>query len=269
MGSHGHAYYLNGEEATLDAMHVGVFGPLALWGEGTFDTFRVSAGRILFCEPHQRRLSTACRDLWGPQPVLESLLRETWATLTRDAGGYEHARGRVLVAPRDAERERFDVFAELAPTVPLRTSVYEQGLRAGYSTYAHPGLGLWGKNTSALWSRMAADEAKRRKLDEVILCRDGIVVEAGWSAVIWSEDGSWRTPAPSLGGMPSTTLSALRAQGLEVDNVVATRERLSYADAVVLLSAVRLAIGLSSLEGRQFTDPDRAARPLRELLLSA
>lgn len=269
MGSPESAYYLNGTATTRAAMHVDVFGPLALWGEGTFDTFRVFEGRVLFGAQHQHRLATACRDLWGPQPTLEARVLETWETLMRAAEAYTHARGRVLVAPRDAERAGFDVFAELVPFTPLDASVYAQGLRAGFSTYAHPGLGLWGKNTSALWSRMAADEAKRRQLDEVILCRDGIVVEAGWSAVLWSEDGAWRTPAPSLGGMPSTTLAALRARGLEVDNVVATRERLSYADAIVLLSAVRLAIGLSSLDGRQFSEPDRAARPLRELLLRA
>lgn len=261
--------YHNGVQVDASSLHVNAFGPLALWGEGTFDTFRVAQGRALFLPQHQDRLSMACAALWGARPDVDASVNAAWAFLQNHAADFEHARGRVLVAPRDAERTRFDVFAELVPFEPAPLETYEKGVHAGFSRHAHPGLGAWGKSTSAIWSRMGAEEARMRGLDEMILCREEIVVESSWAAIIWREGGEWRTPAPSLNPLPSTTLAALRASGLHIDSVVATRERLTYADAIVLLSAVRLAIGVRSLEGRQFSSPDRAAAPLRELLLRA
>lgn len=261
--------YHNGVEVEASSLQVNAFGPLALWGEGTFDTFRVTDGRILFQAQHQDRLSKACASLWGPRPDLDASVNMAWAFLHERAAAFPHGRGRVLVAPNDPERTRFDVFAELVHFEPIADEVYVRGVSAGFSKLSHPGFGDWGKSTSALWSRMAAEEGRARKLDEMILCRGEIVVEGAWSALMWSDGGEWRTPAPSLKALPSTTLAALRASGLHVDNVVATRERLTYADAIVLLSGVRLAMGVRSLDDRQFSNPDLAAAPLRELLLRA
>lgn len=264
-----HVSYHNGVEVDASSMQVNAFGPLALWGEGTFDTFRVAEGRILFQAQHQDRLSSACATLWGPRPDLDASVNMAWAFLVARASAFPNGRGRVLVAPSNAERTRFDVFAEIGSFVPLSRDAYTEGVSLGFSELSHPGFGAWGKSTSALWSRMAAEEARERGVDELILCREEIVVESAWAALLWSERGEWRTPAPSLKALPSTTLAALRASGLEVDDVVATRERLTYADAIVLLSGVRLAMGVRSLDDRQFTHPDRAAAPLRELLMRA
>lgn len=261
--------YRNGVEVPADAMAVDPFGPLALWGEGTFDTFRVHDGRVLFLVPHMDRLARSSSLLWGKRPDIAAGLSAVWAFVQEVAPRFHEARGRVLVAPVDAARSRFDVFAELCPAEAPDEAAYLRGVRVGYSDVQHPCFGHWGKSTSALWSRVVADEAAKRGLDELILCRDEIVVETAWAALIWREDGHWRTPAPSLGALTSTTLAALRQQGVVIDDVVATRERLGYADAIVLLSAVRLAMGVARLDGRDFDDPDRAAAPLRELLLRA
>lgn len=263
-------YFRNGQEVGSESLNVHAFGPLALWGEGSFDTFRVSNGRILFLPQHEERLRNSVRSLWGDgrTDVLQKM-DDAWAFLKDKARDYTHGRGRVLVAPHDAFRERFDVFAELIPFTPISESDYLSGVRVGFSNLTHPGYGHWGKSTSAIWSRMAAEEARGRGLDEVILCREEIVVESAWSALMWREGETWRTPAASLNPLPSTTLAALRAAGLVVEEVVSTRERLSYADAIVLLSAVRLAIGVERLEDRVFEKPDDAAAPLREILLRA
>lgn len=262
-------YFRNGRATSPDALHVSAFGPLALWGEGSFDTFRVSSGRILFVQQHQDRLLNAARSLWGVREDIEDGLHAAWEFLEEQAKDYAHGRGRVLVAPQDALRKKFDVFAELLPFTPMSSAQYQHGVRVGFSELTHPGYGRWGKSTSALWSRMAAEEARNRGLDEVILCRGEIVVESAWSALMWREEDVWRTPAASLAPLPSTTLAALRQSGLEVEEVVSTRERLSYADAIVLLSAVRLAIGVERLEDRVFDAPDDAAAPLRDILLRA
>lgn len=262
-------YFRNGQEVESESLHVHAFGPLALWGEGSFDTFRVSNGRILFLPQHKERLHKSVNSLWGDRADILKKIDGAWDFLQEKSRGHTHARGRVLVAPCDALRERFDVFAELIPFTPMSASGYLRGVRVGFSKLTHPGYGRWGKSTSAIWSRMAAEEARARGFDEVILCREAIVVESAWSALMWREGETWRTPAASLNPLPSTTLAALRATGLEVEEVVSTRERLSYADAIVLLSAVRLAIGVERLEDREFEHPDDAAAPLREILLRA
>lgn len=259
--------YHNGNQVDVSAVHVHAFGPLALWGEGCFDTFRVSGGHVLFQPQHEQRLRQGIDALWGDRQDIQEQLQGAWHFIQRHAPEFVHGRGRILVAPVDPGREQFDVFAEIVAFTPMTLHEYALGVHAGFSDYAHPGYGSWGKSTSAIWSRMAAEEARARGFDEVILCRDEIVVEAAWSALLWREGGHWRTPAASLKPLPSTTLAALRDTGLEVEEVVATRERLSYADAIVLLSAVRLAIGVCRLEERTFSEPDRAAAPLRDLLL--
>lgn len=262
-------YFRNGREVALEALHVHAFGPLALWGEGSFDTFRVSSGRILFMQQHEERLEKAARSLWGEREDVLEALRSAWDFLRITSKEYMDARGRVLVAPHDALREKFDVFAEMIPFTPLSDAAYMHGVRVGFSELTHPGYGRWGKSTSALWSRVAAEEARRRGLDEMILCREEIVVEGAWSALMWREGETWRTPARSLNPLPSTTLAALRHAGLHIEEVVSTRERLLYADAIVLLSAVRLAIGVERLEQREFSSPDDAASALRQILLRA
>jgi len=264
-----HVYFRNGQEVGVESLHVHAFGPLALWGEGSFDTFRVASGRILFVKQHQERLQRAVRALWGERQDVLDALDAAWEFLAQKAKAYPNGRGRVLVAPHDALREKFDVFAELLPFTPMSDADYQHGVRVGFSELTHPGYGRWGKSTSALWSRVAAEEARRRGLDEVILCREEIVVEGAWSALMWREGETWRTPAASLNPLPSTTLAALRQAGLHVEEVVSTRERLLYADAIVLLSAVRLAIGVERLENREFPSPDDAASALRQILLRA
>lgn len=261
--------YRNGVEVPADAMAVDPFGPLALWGEGTFDTFRVHEGRVLFVAPHIDRLARSSGLLWGKRPDIASGLSAVWAFVQETAKRFDEGRGRVLIAPVDAARSRFDVFAELTSSEPPSESAYQTGVTLGYSQMQHPSFGHWGKSTSALWSRVAADEATQTGFDDLILCRDEIVVETAWAALLWREEGHWRTPAPSLGGLTSTTLAALRHSGVEIDDVVATKDRLNYAEAIVLVSAVRLAMGVARLNGRDFDDPDRAAAPLRALLLRA
>lgn len=261
----------NGVPASSEGLWVDPFGPLSLWGEGLFDTFRVHEGRILYAAQHESRMRESLVRVWDRRPELLERVEATWRLLRAEASRFSSGRGRILVAPIDEHRSDFDVFAELAPFTLIPDEVYARGVSLGFSSFPHPGLGAWGKTTSAMWSRKVVDEAKRRGFDELVLCRDEIVVETAWSAVIWRENASehWWTPASSLGGLPSTTLEALRAKGVRVDDVVATKERLQYADAIVLLSSLRLAIGVNTLGVRHLEAPDASAAALRALLLSA
>ena len=261
----------NGEIAPTGDLHVDPFGPLALWGEGIFDTFRVHQGRILYGPLHVARLLSSVESVWGLREDLRARVEETWRLVEREAQAFSSGRGRVVVAPVEASRQSFDVFAELDCWSAPSAEDYARGVSLGFSKQMHPGLGAWGKSTSALWSRTAIDEARKRSLDELILCRNEIIVETAWSAIIWREQGEdhWWTPSSSLGGLQSTTLEALRASGVEIVDVVATRERIRYAQSIVLLSSLRLAIGVNSLGERQYEALDRYAAPLREILLSA
>lgn len=260
----------NGEMTASGGLRVDPFGPLALWGEGIFDTFRVHEGRVLYPRPHIDRMLASLESVWGPNDALRDRVLQTWSQLSVEAARFSSGRGRILVAPMDENRSEFDIFGELVAFTPPPDEIYEKGVSLGFSMHPHPGLGHWGKTTSALWSRTAVDEARRRNLDEVLLCRNEIIVETAWSAVLWRESATthWWTPSASLGGLASTTLEALRNQGVRIDDVVATRERLRYAESIVLLSSLRLAIGVNSLGERGYESPDEAARPLRELLLS-
>lgn len=262
--------FVNGEYAASGALRVDPFGPLALWGEGIFDTFRIHKGRILYAQAHIDRMLLSLENVWGVNPSLRERVFRTWDQLAVEAENFESGKGRVLVAPVNETRSDFDVFGELSSYLPSPIEYYERGVSLGFSMFPHPGLGQWGKTTSAMWSRIAVDEARRRNLDEVLLCRNEIVVETAWSTILWREkaDSHWWTPSSSLGGLASTTLEALRSKGIRIDDVVATRERLRYAESIILLSSLRLAIGVNTLGDRVFDSPDDAAKPLRDLILS-
>ena len=267
------AGWRNGTPVPAGQLVVPAFGPLALWGEGIFDTMRVHEGRLVGAAFHHDRTRRSMERLWGEQPAATALLATTWDLLEQAARATTApAAARVLVAPGD-ETARHDgcdveVFASLSTWTEPTADQYAAGVTLGVSDVAHPGLGAWGKTASAIWSAVVAREARRRQLDELLVLRGPHVVECAWSSVLWRQQGCWHTVEASLGGLPSTTIAMLEASGLEVVHTVVTPGQLEEAQAIVLASSLRLAVGVRSLGRATFPEPDRWAREIRERLLS-
>lgn len=262
-------FWRNG--ASCDEVLVEGFGPLALWGEGIFDTLRVGEGRLFFPQHHLARTLRSASGIWGEDESRDARIREAyrWLAFESQSRALRSARARVVVAPVSAAGDRFDVFAQVMEMPAPPGDIDVEALRVGFSRLPHPGFLSWGKTTSAIWSRLVAREAAARGLDELLVGREGIWLEAGWSSLVWRLHGVWFAVDTEEGVLASTTLAALEACGEVFHRSMPDRSELLQAEAVVLLSSWTLARGVAQLDGRTFEAPDVAARRFRRILLRA
>jgi 4-amino-4-deoxychorismate lyase len=118
----------------------------------------------------------------------------------------------------------------------------------------------------------AIREAKRRGADDVIfVSSDGFVMEGPTSSVVIRAGDVYRTPATEIGILAGTTQLALFAhlqeQGFSTASGAISIEQLRAADELWLVSSVRLAAPVTSLDGEpRTTDAPRTAAFNRALL---
>jgi 4-amino-4-deoxychorismate lyase len=100
--------------------------------------------------------------------------------------------------------------------------------------------------------------------DVVFTSADGQVLEAPTATVVWLSGGVLRTPPPApLGILDGVTVRRLFAagHGLGTEIQRATVEDLRAADGVWLVSSIRLAAAVTSLDGKPVAlDPDADAK---------
>lgn len=240
-----------------------------LMGDALFETLRIHGGRALYAGLHADRIVAAATDAGY-----------RWTDLRRrflDAveRGENEARARVgsgdaalrIVAYEDADTA-LRLHRSARAYAPPTDAVYRAGVRLAVSDLAHPGDGHRGKTTSRHWSRTAARRCPPGY--EALVCNArGLVVETPTAAVVWRTGATWHRPPNALGALPGTTVAALRAAGTAFTETATTAAALANADAVVLLSALRLAIGVAALGERTWSAPDHDAERLRTILLGA
>ena len=161
------------------------------------------------------------------------------------------------------------------------TAVRENGVRVvtldrGYDLDAAeraPWLLLGAKTLSYAVNMAALREAHRRGADDAIfLSSDGFVLEAPTASLILRFGDRFLTPAPTGGILHGTTqLSVyehLAAQGFETgyDRIPATD--LTRADAAWLVSSVRLATAITSVDGTPLSVDRTLTAVLNRYLLS-
>ena len=100
--------------------------------------------------------------------------------------------------------------------------------------------------------------AKARRLDDILLVRDNIIVESGTSNLFIVKDGQLVTPpleAGCIAGVMRTYLMArLSAAGLQVSERLISIADLLNAEEVFLTNAVRRIKWVQSVEDSQFTN---------------
>ncbi|WP_350349278.1 aminodeoxychorismate lyase [Agromyces sp. G08B096] len=229
-------------------------------GDGIFETIGVADGHAQEVRPHLERLRNSARICELPEPNLaqwEAAIQTAVAQLPRD-GEF----GIKLVLSRGVEHGP-------APTAWLTTSraadftvPRERGIRVvtldrGYDRGAAeraPWLLLGAKTLSYAVNMAAIREAKRRGADDTIfVSSDGYVMEGPTSSVILRRDGVYSTPAPSGAILHGTTQQSLfehlEATGHTPEYRDIPVDELRTADAAWLVSSVRLAAGITELDG--------------------
>jgi 4-amino-4-deoxychorismate lyase len=135
----------------------------------------------------------------------------------------------------------------------LRVVTLDRGIDSGAPARA-PWLLLGAKTLSYAVNMAAIREAKRRGADDAIfVSSDGVVLEAPTASVILRFGDRFVTPAPTGGILHGTTqLSAFEwfeTQGLATEYRELPASLLGEADAAWLVSSVRLAAPITSIDG--------------------
>ncbi len=237
-----------------------------LRGDALWEVLRIENGKMIGWNLHFDRIRRGLSDArLTDRDLGEEILAGT-AAARAAAASYACGKLYLAVLPNG---DGFDVLATTENYSPPSDERYTAGFRAVISELPHPMLGAYGKSTSYQWSRIAQRRAEARGGDMAILLNGDEIVEATTAAVIWYRDERWWTVRDNNGALPSTTVHSLERLGMTFTRVRAKVLDLKRADSVVLVSALRLAVGLTSLDEHIYAAPDEAAAPLRVMLLGS
>jgi 4-amino-4-deoxychorismate lyase len=171
------------------------------FGDGIFETFIFSKGKIRFAEMHWERANEGCRvlglntqGLTSTKSMEEHLfslfgnqnLRVRWSIYRAGLGKY---------TPESNELEE-DLFVQEFISAPKtkNTTYFSQEVKILPSIWSHC------KTLNALTYVMANRERKKLGMDEVILLNfQGYICEAGSSNIFWVKDKVFYTPSIATG----------------------------------------------------------------------
>ena len=230
-------------------------------GDGVFETIGVGDGYPQAFDHHLERFERSARALDLPAPDLElwraailatvaelDPVAEAWVktVLTRGVEGDGRPTGWIYAAPTaDFTADR---------TTGIRVVLLDRGYRHDIAQTS-PWLLGGAKTLSYAINRAALREAARRDADDVIfVSSDGLILEGPTSTVLYRRGTTILSPGPDLGILDGTTQVNLfrcaESLGFATEYERATPETLRAADAVWLVSSVRLAAPVRELDGK-------------------
>ena len=247
-------------------------------GDGIFESIGVVDGHPQEVAAHLERLAHSARLCDLPAPH-----RGQWAQAVA-AASVECPPGESvikLILSRGVEHGPAPTAWVTAATAADNTAVRRDGIRVvvldrGFDSGAParaPWLLLGAKTLSYATNMAAIREAKRRGADDaVFVASDGVLLEGPTSSLVLRIGDRFVTPAPGAGILHGTTqlslFAHLEARGFETAYETLPASALADADGAWLVSSVRLAAGITSVDGSPLPyDPD-FTRELNEYLLS-
>jgi 4-amino-4-deoxychorismate lyase len=244
-------------------------------GDGCFETVRVRPdGGLDDLDPHLERLARSTAALEIP-PTDPGAWRELIGAMLAGWTGGE-AVLRLILTRGPGEAGPPTAYALLSAIGERQLTERRDGVRAitlsrgltADATVEAPWL-LGGVKAISYAVNMAALRyARAAGADDVIFTSaDGQLLEAPTATVVWLSQGVLRTPPPRpLGLLDGVTVRHLFADGAGFGTEIqrGTVEDLHGADGVWLLSSVRVAAAVTTLDGKPLaTDPEITARVRR------
>jgi len=223
-------------------------------GTGLFETMRTENGSVQYLARHMRRAVASARVLKIPVPD-EDLISQAIDELLVAT---PHKVGRLRLS---FSKERFIATHEsyISEEKPLKVMVSQElssTVGRQYKVFPYAGrLGL-------------LQEAITAGCDELIqIDHDDRVCEGAVSNYAFRIDGQWRTPPITAGILPGV----IRAIAVEKCGVVVrdlSRASLSSCEAAIAMSSLKIALPVSSIDGRTLandSDVSDICSKLREL----
>lgn len=230
-------------------------------GDGCFETISVRDGRPQALEPHLIRFARSARMLDLPEPVADRWRTGVMAAAAASDPAIEWALRTVLTRGREGSGAPTG-WIHVAPaadyTAARREGVDVVALDRGYRHdvgQTSPWLLQGAKTLSYAVNMAALREAERRGAGDVIfVSSDGYVLEGPTSTAVVHDAQGVRTPPVEHAILPGTTQAAMfewcESQGLTATHSPLRIDDLHAASSVWLLSSVRQAVAVRSLDGQ-------------------
>ncbi|MFJ3028746.1 aminodeoxychorismate lyase [Curtobacterium sp. NPDC087080] len=251
----------------------------AIRGDGVFETITVVDGRPQALEPHLARFVRSAAMLDLPTPDLDAWrqaieaacarldpVREAFAktVMTRGVEGSGRPTGWVYAAPSGDQ--------SAARTEGIAVVTLDRGYRHDVERTS-PWLLQGAKTLSYAVNMAALREAERRGADDALfVSTDGYVLEGTRANLVASVDGRFVTPRTDIGILAGTTQADVfrfaEGEGIATSYELLTLADLEAADALWLLSSVRQAAPIRSLNGVARSMDLRMTERINDFLLS-
>jgi 4-amino-4-deoxychorismate lyase len=249
--------FVDADEPQLSVLDLG-----ANRGDGIFESISVGAGLPQALTAHLERFARSAALLELPAPdlvVWRAAVLAAIAELVPAASGESWVKTVMTRGIEGDDRPTGWVYATHSPdfSEARTTGVSVVTLDRGYRhdvAQTSPWLLAGAKTLSYAVNRAAVREAVRRGADDVVfVSSDGIVLEGPTSTVLVLRGNTLSTPEVELGILAGTTQATIfewaKVNGFETEFVRLSPAELTTADALWLVSSVRLAAPIRELDG--------------------
>ncbi|MEP6481963.1 MAG: aminodeoxychorismate lyase [Rhodoglobus sp.] len=230
-------------------------------GDGIFETISVGDGFPQAFEHHLDRFARSAAALELPAPDLAAWRGAVLASIAKLGSAPESFVKTVLTRGIEGDgRPTGWAYAAVSGdftaqrTEGIRVVMLDRGYRHDVEKTS-PWLLAGAKTLSYAVNRSVLREAARRGADDVIfVSSDGVVLEGPTSTVIFRRGNTLYSPGTGLGILDGTTQANVfhfaETWGIATGFELATPDALLAADAVWLVSSVRLAAPVRALDGQ-------------------
>lgn len=248
------------ELVDVAAPHLSVLDLGATRGDGIFETISVGSGHPQALDAHLRRFARSAVALDLPEPdarVWEAAIRAAADAL--DPAREAFVKTVLTRGIEGGDRPTGWAYATHAPdhTATRKDGIAVVLLDRGYRhdvAQTSPWLLTGSKTLSYAVNRAVLREAARRDAqDAVFVSSDGYLLEGSTSNLLLRFGDRLVTPRLDLGILPGTTqgdlFSFAQSQGLQTEYSLLEAGQLAEADAAWLVSSVRHAAPIRSIDG--------------------
>ncbi|MCL7990672.1 MAG: aminotransferase class IV [marine benthic group bacterium] len=242
------------------------------YGDGLFATLRIEKRRLLGAKRHAARLLAGAERLGLAPPegfereeVIPARLAAIAAELDASAEGVLRCQWSAEGTSRGYGRGRNSIaLVEFSPVPPPRIPSLRVLPDGSVPPATLPGI----KSCNAISHVLAANEALRLGVDEVVRVHDGRITECAASNLFFEREGLLLTPADSLplypGVVRQRVMEVAAALGIEIVKGEWTPEDLLACDGLILTNSVRGVEFVAGLDDREL-----GTTPLTRELVSA
>lgn len=236
--------YLNGEYLPAQEAKISPFDRGFLFGDGVYEVFPIYEGRPFHLDGHLIRLERSLKSI-GMTDVFKSVNWENIVDRLITENG--PTQSMYLQITRGAPLNRTHVF----PTEPCKPTIF--AMSSTLTPVAKQGITAitlddirWHrceiKTVNLLGNVLLAQQAKDEKVNEAILHRNGVVIEAASSNVFMVDDTDHILTPPlqplMLSGITRQhVINLIRQEGLSVTEAPITVDKLQNAKEIWLTSA--------------------------------